>query len=530
MAAPADRDDGAQSIPTAGDGRGVYSTVSPAAPAARHGVDEAFRALPLGTLADAALSRARALGAGDASCRIQRVRSARLEVGDGAVRGSEDTTRTGLGVRVRWGGGWGFAAVPEVTPEAAGVAVDRAVALARACPGGADLAPEPVHPGATWLSPYRTNPFDVPAAERVAVLAGWSARLLRAPHVRTVVAYLSTVQENTFYADLAGTTALQQRVRVHPVLFAFGEDPRTGARASLRTLGPPTARGWEYLAGDGWDWDAELAALPGELAAKLRATPVEPGRYDLVLDPSHLWLTLHETVGHATEADRALGHEMSYAGGTFVRPEQVGSLRFGSPLMQVTADRTSAHGLATVGYDDEGVQARSWDLVRDGVLAGLQHDRRTAAATGAGRSTGCAYAESATHVPLPRMPNVSLRPAPGGPGTAQLIAGVDDGVYLVGSDAWSIDSWRRGFQFTAQRCYRIRKGQLAGQLAGVAYQGDTTGFWGALRGVGGPGTYAVFGADQCGKGQPLQLAATSHGCPATLFAGVRVVNTGTAAP
>ncbi len=511
----------------------MYATESPAAPAARHAIDEVFRALPLHRLADAALSRARALGAGYASCRIQRVRSARLEVGDGAVHGSEDTTRTGLGVRVSWGGGWGFAAVPEVTARAAVAAVDRAVTLAKACPGAggdADLAAEPVYPDATWLSPYRTNPFDVPEAERVAVLAGWSARLLRAPHVRTVLAYLSTVQENTFYADLAGTTALQQRVRVHPVLFAFGEDPRTGARASLRTLGPPAARGWEYLEGDGWDWDAELAALPAELAGKLRATPAEPGRYDLVMDPSHLWLTIHETVGHATEADRALGHEMSYAGGTFVRPEEVGALRFGSPLMHVTADRTSAGGLATVGYDDEGVAAQSWDLVRDGVLTGLQHDRRTAARTGAGRSTGCAYAESATHVPLPRMPNVSLRPSPGGPDTAALIAGVDDGIYLVGSDAWSIDTRRESFQFTAQRCYRIRHGRLAGQLAGVAYQGDTTGFWGALRGVGGPDTYGVFGADQCGKGQPLQLAATSHGCPATLFGGVRVVNTGTAAP
>jgi len=508
----------------------VYATVSPAAPAARQEVDEAFLALPLRQLADAALSRARALGAGYAACRVQRVRTARLETVDETVRGTEDTTRTGLGVRVRWGGGWGFAAVPDLTPRDAVAAVDRAVALAKACQvagGGTELAAEPVYPDATWLSTYRINPFDVPEAERAAMLAGWSARLLRAPHVRTVVGYFSAVQENTFYADLAGTTTLQQRVRVHPVLFAFGEDERTGARQALRTLGPPTARGWEYLEGEGWDWDAEFAQLPEELAGKLRATPVEPGRYDLVMDPSHLWLTLHETVGHATEADRVLGHEMSYAGGTFVRPQDVGTLRFGSPLMRVTADRTSTHGLATVGYDDEGVAAQSWDLVRDGVLVGVQCDRRISG-LGGRRSTGCSYAESATHVPIPRMANVSLRPADGGPDLDALIGGVEDGIYLVGSDAWSIDTRRRDFQFTAQRCYRIRGGRLAGQLAGVAYQGDTTGFWGALRGVGGPGTYGVFGADQCGKGQPLQLAATSHGCPATLFGGVRVVNTGAA--
>ncbi|HEX6869872.1 MAG TPA: metallopeptidase TldD-related protein, partial [Micromonosporaceae bacterium] len=214
---------------------------------------------------------------------------------------------------------------------------------------------------------------------------------------------------------------------------------------------------------------------------------------------------------------------------TFVRPDAVGSLRFGSALMQITADRTTEHGLATVGYDDEGVRSQSWDLVRDGVLSGLQLDRRTAAIVKAARSTGCAYAQSATHAPLPRMPNVSLRPAVDGPDTAGLIAGVDDGIYLVGSDSWSIDPWRRNFQFTAQRSYRIRHGRVAGQLGGVAYRGDTTVFWHALRGVGGPSTYQVFGADQCGKGQPLQLAATSHGSPAALFGSVPIVNTGAGA-
>jgi len=495
-------------------------------------VDPAFLALPLATVADAVLSRARVLGARYACCRVQRTRTARLELVDGTVRGTGDSTATRLGVRLAYRGGWGFAAVPELTGPAAVAAVDRAAAVAEACAGVGppELADEPVHQDATWVSAYRVNPFEVPEAERVAVLADWSTRLGRAPCVRSVLAYYTAVQENTFYADLAGTVATQQRVRVHPVLFAFGEDARTGATAVLRTLGPPTARGWEYLGGDGWDWDAELAALPGELAGKLRAEPVEPGTYDLVLDPSHLWLTLHETVGHATEADRALGHELSYAGGTFVAPDSVGSLRFGSPLMHVTADRTATHGLATVGYDDEGVAAGSWDLVRDGVLVGLQHDRRTAARTGVSRSTGCAYAESAGHVPLPRMPNVALRPVPGGPDTGALIAGVDDGIYLVGSDSFSIDIRRHAFQFTAQRCYRIRHGRLAGQLAGVAYLGETTAFWAALTGVGGPGSYREFGADQCGKGQPVQLSAASHGAAVTRFDRIRVVNTGAGPP
>lgn len=491
-------------------------------------MDEAFLALPLRLAADAALSRARERGAPFASCRIQRTRTARLQLADGTVREATDTATTGLGVRVAYGGNWGFAAVPDLTTDGAVAAVDRAITLAAASgpARGTDLADEPVHRDVTWSSPCRIDPFDVPEPDRADLLAGWSARLLRAPHIRQVLAILGMVRDNVLYADLAGTVTCQQRVRVHPLLFVFGHDDRTGVSASLRSMAPPTARGWEYLLGEGWDWDAELAELTAELAGKLRATPVRPGTYDVVMDPSHLWLTLHESVGHATELDRALGHEMGYAGGTFARPADLGTLRFGSPLMTVTADRTARHGLATVGYDDEGVAAQSWDLVRDGVLTGFQLDRRTAAAVGAPRSTGCATAETAAHAPLARMPNVSLQPQAGGPDLAALIGSVGDGIYLAGSGAWSIDTWRRSFEFTAQRAYRIHQGRLSGQLSGLAYRGATRAFWGGLSGLGGPQTYRLFGADLCGKGQPVQISAAGHGCPAALFSGVGVVHAG----
>jgi TldD protein len=187
------------------------------------------------------------------------------------------------------------------------------------------------------------------------------------------------------------------------------------------------------------------------------------------------------------------------------------------------------YGLATTGFDDEGVAAQSWPLVESGVLTGCQFDRRTAAAIGAPRSVGCAFAESAAHVPLARMPNVSLLPSANGPDTDELISAVGEGIYLVGSDSFSIDTLRDGFQFSAQRAYRIHEGRLAGQLAGVAYQGRTTGFWAALRALGGARSYRTFGADMCGKGQPLQIAAASHGCPTALFQDVRVVNTNPAA-
>jgi TldD protein len=492
-----------------------------------HSIDAAFLALPLERLADAALTRAAELGAAGASVRVVRTRTGRLRLRDGEVQGASDDAQTALGVRLARGGGWGFAATDELTADAAARAAESAVELAAACGGcgSVELADEPVHPGVVWTSSYEVDPFDVAEVERAALLAQWSRRLLAAPAVQHVLALLIAVRENRFYADAAGTSATQQRVRMHPLVWAFGARP-DGGTGSLRTSGPPAGRGWEYLSGRGWDWDGELAELPDQLAAKLRARPVAPGRYDLVIDPSNLWLTLHETVGHATELDRALGYEASYGGTTFATPDGLGTFRVGSDVMTVVADRTTEHGLATVAVDDEGVAAQAWPLVSDGVLAGFQTDRRTAAVMGAARSTGCAFAESGLHPPLARMPNVSLRPAGGGPDRAALIAGVEDGIYVAGSDSWSIDTRREHFQFTAQRCHRIRAGRLDGQLSGVAYQGRTTEFWGALEAVGGPQTYGLYGADLCGKGQPVQTSAMSHGCPAALFRGVSVARAG----
>ena len=498
-----------------------------------HEVDESFVALPLRALADAGLARARALGAEHADVRVERVRSADLHLRDGRPAGSSDTTDLGLAVRVVHGGAWGFAAGVDLTMEGAARVAAQAVAMAKlsarvAASSGQDrveLAAEPVHADRTWVSSYEVNPFDVPDADRTGLLAEWSSRLLAADGVSHVDAALLAVQENKFYADTAGTTTTQQRVRVHPVLTAVCVDPAGGEFDSMRTLAPPAGRGWEYLTGTGWDWDAELEQIPGLLAEKMRAPSVEAGRYDLVVDPSNLWLTIHESIGHATELDRALGYEAAYAGTSFATFDQLGSLKYGSPVMNVTGDRTTEHGLATIGYDDEGVAGQSWDLIRDGVLVGYQLDRRIARLTGFERSNGCAFADSPQHVPVQRMANVSLRPAPDGPSTQELISRVERGIYVVGDRSWSIDMQRYNFQFTGQRFYRIEDGELAGQLKDVAYQATTTDFWGSMEAVGGPQTYVLGGAFNCGKAQPGQVAAVSHGCPSALFRDVSILNT-----
>ncbi|GAA4156263.1 TldD/PmbA family protein [Actinomadura keratinilytica] len=491
-----------------------------------HDIDPDFTALPLRELADAALTRARELGCAHADFRLERIRSQTLRLHDAALETALDADDLGLSVRVVKNGTWGFAAGIDLS--AAGAARVAAQAVEVAAVAAAvnrepiELAPEPVHGERTWVSSYEVDPFAVPTAEKAALLADWSRRLLADPRVQHVDATLLQVKENKFFADLAGTVTTQQRVRVHPVVNAVGI--ADGAFDTMRTLAPPAGYGWEWLTGAHWDWDGELARLPELLAEKLAAPSVDPGAYDVVIDPSNLWLTIHESIGHATELDRALGYEAAYAGTSFATPDKLGRLRYGSPVMNVTGDRTAEHGLATIGYDDEGVQTQSFDIITEGVFTGYQTDRRIARLTGAERSNGCAFADSAASMPLQRMANVSLRPAPDGPSTEELISGVDRGIYIVGDKSWSIDMQRYNFQFTGQRFYRIEKGRLAGQLRDVAYQATTTDFWNSMEAVGGPGTYVLGGAFNCGKGQPGQIAPVSHGCPSALFRGVNILN------
>ena len=490
-------------------------------------IDPEFTAHPLQELADAALQRASQLGAEHADFRAERIRGQQIGLSYGNLETQFDSDDLGLAVRVVVDGTWGFAAAVDLTTEAAARAAAEAVDVARVAAAinteRIELANEPAHGDVTWLSAYQVDPFTVSAAAKIALLAGWSRQLLAADGVDHVDASLYQVKECKFYADSA-TTALQQRVRVHPSLtaVAVGAD---GRFETMRTLAPPAGRGYEYLTGTGWDFAAELAELPELLAAKLAAPSVQAGRYDLVIDPSNLFLTIHESIGHATELDRALGYEAAYAGTSFATFDKLGSLQYGAPIMHVTGDRTAEHGLATIGYDDEGVAAQSFDLITGGVLTGYQLDRRIARLKGLGRSNACAFADSPGHMPIQRMANVSLQPAAGGPSTPELIAGVTDGIYIVGDKSWSIDMQRYNFQFTGQRFFRIRNGQLAGQLRDVAYQATTTDFWNSVEAVGGPQTYVLGGAFNCGKGQPGQVAPVSHGCPSVVMRGIRILNT-----
>lgn len=493
-------------------------------------IDGDFLALPLHRLADAALSAARAAGASYADLRVHAITTEIVQLRDGECESAVLDRDLGLAVRVIVDGTWGFAShaglSPEIAADSARHAVGVAVTLAALNAERIELADEPVYRDATWVSDYRIDPFAIPTSEKVALLGEYSGRLLAADGVDHVSAMVNTVKEQMFYADSFGSSITQQRVRTMPALEAVAVDASAGSFESMRTLAPPTGRGWEVLAGDDvWDWNSELAELPTLLAEKTKSPSVAAGPTDLVIDPSNLWLTIHESIGHATEYDRAIGYEAAYAGTSFATPDKLNVMRYGSPVMNVTADRTVEHGLATIGYDTEGVAAQSWDLVRDGIFVGYQLDRVFAKRLGKARSNGCSYADSAHHVPIQRMPNVSLQPGIEDLSTADLISRVDDGIYIVGDKSWSIDMQRYNFQFTGQRFYRIRGGKLDGQVRDVAYQATTTDFWNSMEAVGGPSTWVLGGAFNCGKAQPGQVAAVSHGCPSALFRGVNVLNT-----
>ena len=369
-------------------------------------IDREFAGLPLRELADAALDAAKGAGAQQADFRAERIRGQRIRLSDGRLQSLSDGDDSGLAVRVIVDGTWGFASAVDLTPEAAAKAARQAIEVATVAAAmnteRIELAPEPAYGDVTWVSAYEVDPFAVSPKEKVDLLAHWSELLLAHRAVTHADASLYQVKECKFYTDGA-TTATQQRVRLHPELTAVAVT-ETGFD-DMRTLAPPAGRGWEYLTGTGWDFPAELAELPELLEAKLTAPSVEAGRYDLVIDPSNLWLTIHESIGHATELDRALGYEAAYAGTSFATLDKLNTLQYGSPVMHVTGDRTAEHGLATVGYDDEGVAGQSWDLISGGVLVGYQLDRRMAR-RGSGSSPGpeSGRTRSKTSCGKPRRP------------------------------------------------------------------------------------------------------------------------------
>ena len=508
--------------------------VSAASPTPPTSGDASFRDLAL-----LALDAARSAGAQYADVRISRNRNQSISTREQRVQNLTDNETFGFGVRVLVDGAWGFAASQDLAREEVARVARQAVAQARANRSSllrpVVLAPAEPVPNGTWRSPARIDPFDVAIEDKVALLLEANRAAMTVPSSRFASSSMFFLREEKTYANTDGSYTVQTIYRTQPsfTVTAVSAD-RSDFQSRSSTEIQPRGLGYEHVL------DARLVenALrwAEEAAQKLAAKPVEVGRYDLVLHPTHLWLTIHESIAHPTELDRAMGYEANYAGTSFVAPpEQVlGKLRYGPEFMNVQGDRSQPGSLAACGWDDEGVKPDEFLIIKDGVFNDYQTTREQAlwldwwyrSQDLPTRSHGCSYAESWADVQFQRMPNVSLLPGEQDLGWDDLIAATDRGIAIIGDGSFSIDQQRYNAQFGGEVFYEIRGGRIVGMLKDVAYQMRTPEFWNAMDMVGGPRSYELGGAFGDAKGQPTQSNAVSHGCVPTRHRQINVINTG----
>jgi TldD protein len=479
------------------------------------------------TLADIAFSAARRSGASYADIRINRYRNERILTREEEVQQVQRNQSFGAGVRILVNGAWGFAATYNVTPGEIRRVTERAleIAKANAVYRRRPISLAPVEQITTkWKSAFEKDPFDVPLEHKISFLLNLNRTAMKVKGVSFVDSELFFASEQKFYTSTDGCSIEQYIVRSAPSFDVTAVDAARGDFQTRGALAGPKLIGYEYL--ENYPWLTEVEQAGHEAVEKLKAKRVESGKYDLVLHPTNLWLTIHESVGHSTELDRALGWEADYAGTSFLTPDKVGKFQFASKRVNFFADRTQPHGLATVGYDDEGVPAQRWYLIRDGAFVDWQTTRELAALIGHKTSYGCCHADSWGSVPFARMPNVSLEPSRDKTSLNDLLADVKKGILIYGTGSYSIDMQRYNFQFGGETFWEIKDGKKGDMLRDVAYQSRTPDFWHACDGLGGESTYELNGALNDGKGEPTQSNAVSHGCPVARFRQINVLYTG----
>lgn len=500
-----------------------------AVPAWAHSADISGKTLPdfdKNSLADAALKLAKKLGASYADIRINKYRIESLSTREREVQAVAKGQNYGFGVRVLVKGTWGFAASPLVNAKEVERVTREAIDIAKANSAfqtkPITLVDAPKVSG-NWKSSFKKDPFDVPIDEKIEFLLKLNEAALGVKGVSFVNSSMAWVNEQKFLATSDGTRVEQYLIRGVPSFQVTAIDRAKGDFQTRNSLAQGRGAGWEYTSE--YDWIGEAKMAGEEAVQKLSAKPIVPGEYDLVLHPSHLFLTIHESVGHSTELDRALLWEANYAGTSFLTPDKTNKLQFGSKIVNFFADRTQENGLATTGWDDEGVAGQKWDLVKDGKFVGWQTTRSLAPLIGEKSSRGCLHGDSWNSVPFPRMPNVSLAHAEKDVTAEELISDVKNGIMIHGRGSYSIDQQRYNFQFGGQTFWEIKNGKVTGMLRDVAYQSRTTDFWNACDALGGKSTYELPGTFNDGKGQPGQSNAVSHGCPVARFRKINVLNT-----
>ena len=496
-------------------------------------------------LADTALTAATAAGATYCDVRIGRYLRQSLITREDKVQNVVNTESSGVGVRVIAQGAWGFAATKDPTPDGVAAAARQAVAIARA---NARIQGKPVQLAplkgvgeVSWRTPIVKNAMAVPVKEKVDLLLDANATALAAG-ASFAASRMFVINEQKYFASTDGSYIDQDVHRIWVPFTVTVVDKASGRFKTRDGLSAPMGMGYEYLDanaadkfmlpggvvayGASYDLREDIIAAAKQARAKLTAPSVKPGKYDLVLDPSNLFLTIHENVGHPLELDRVLGYEANYAGTSFATlDKRKEAFQYGSGLVNLFADKVQTGSLGAVGYDDVGVKTKRWPLISDGKLVDYQTIRDQAHILGKTESDGCCYADSWSSVQFQRMANVSMAPGKTPLSVADLVKNVDNGIYIIGDGSFSIDQQRYNAQFGGQLFYEIKNGQITRMLEDVAYQIRTPEFWNACSAVADERDYRLGGSFFDGKGQPGQVSAVSHGSSTARFDGINVINT-----
>ena len=480
-----------------------------------------------------AMDVARGEGADYADGRVIRTQFEAVGAREQMITQVQSTDSYGINVRALVGGSWGFAATQIFTRDAVANIAREAVAIARAnndvAPSTTVLAPVDIFPDADWVTPHSIDPFTIPIEDKAALLLRVNEEALRVNNIRFSSSGILSVKEERLLATTEGSVVRQTLMRINPSINITAISPDGSDFQSRSAVVEPAGRGYEYVMG--LELAANAQGWAEEAAMKLDAPGVEPGKWDLVLHPSNLWLTIHESIGHPTELDRALGFEANYAGTSFIYPPEdvIGKLKMGPEFLQFEGNRTEFGGCATTGWDDEGVPAEAWPIIKDGIFVDYQTTREQAAwisqHTGIDRSHGCSYGQNWESMPFQRMPNVSMLPGEESLSEDDVIAATERGILVEGRGSYSIDQQRYNIQFGGQVFWEIRNGRKYQMLRDVAYVGRTPEFWNSLDVIGGAQTYFLGASFGDAKGQPIQVNAVSHGCPISLFRDIDIINT-----
>jgi TldD protein len=470
-----------------------------------------------------ALDLAQSTGAQYADMRVVENRTENIQVKNGVVESVHFSDNMGFGVRVLVDGAWGFSSSLYLTEEeidrvtAQAVEIGRASGLVRG--ERVDLGP-PVASRGAYVTPVEIDPFSISLEERLGVLLAADAEMARVEGVRVRQTNLVIIREKKWFANTESAFTEQTIIETGGGIVATAVgDGEVQSRSYPNSFGrQQVTGGWEVVLA--WDLPGNSERIGREAVALLTAEPCPADTTTtVILGGDQVALQVHESCGHPIELDRVFGSEAAYAGTSFLTPEKLGSFRYGSEVVNITADSVRPLGLGTFGWDDEGVPAQSTPIVREGDFVGYLMSRETASKLGK-VSNGCMRASSWNRIPLIRMTNVSLEP--GEWDLEDLIADTDQGIYMMTNRSWSIDDRRYNFQFGTEIGYEIRQGKLGRMLRNCTYTGITPEFWNSCDAICNQNHWTMWGTPNCGKGQPSQIAHTGHGAAPARFRNVRV--------